>query len=206
MTIVWKRKHIRSSRLKLVGIRVVLKFFCIILRKTPVPESLFDEVGDLKACIYTKKRLWNRCSLVIFTEFLCKPFFTELIQWLFLKTSWLLLKIESCLILIYVLTKFACFQGNMNLISSNKRIHLQIWFQTVGLYWEARSYCNDFWVKLARGKVIFSWRRKGAICREKMFPLFRQLNGIIEIALFLPDLSQAFPVFYFRYCIIFSSS
>ena len=184
MIIVWKRKHIGSSRLKLFVIKGVLKFFCIILRKTPVSESLLDKVGDLKACIYTKKRLRNRCSLVIFTEFLCKPFFTELIQWLFLKTSWLLLKIESCLSLIYVLTKFACFQGNMNLISSNKRIHLQIWFQTVGLYWEARSYCNDFWVKLARGKVIFSWR-KGAMCRKKMFPLFRQFNRIIEIALFL---------------------
>lgn len=172
MIIVWKRKHIRSSRLKLVGIRVVLKFFCIILRKTPVPESLFDEVGDLKACIYTKKRLWNRCSLVIFTEFLCKPFFTELIQWLFLKTSWLLLKIESCLILIYVLTKFACFQGNMNLISSNKRIHLQIWFQTVGLYWEARSYCNDFWVSWPGGRWFLAEGGKEQFVGKKCFHYF----------------------------------
>ena len=182
MLIVWKRKHIRNSRPELFGIRGVFK----ILRKTLCRSHFLRKLEALRPAFILKRDSETGVLLWFLRNFCVNFFLQNSFNGCFRKHILITSESESWLIRIYVLTKFACFQVNMNLIISNKRIHLQIFFQTVGLYWEARSYCNDFWVKLARGKVIFNWKRKGAMCRKKRFPLFYQLNTIIEIAVFFP--------------------
>ena len=57
-------------------------------RKTSVPESLFNEVADLRpATLLKKKRLKHRCFPVNFAKFLRTPFLTEQLQWLLLNIS-----------------------------------------------------------------------------------------------------------------------
>ena len=46
-----------------------------IHRKTPMLESLFNNVADLKACGFIKKRLQHRCFLVNIPRFLRTAFF-----------------------------------------------------------------------------------------------------------------------------------
>ena len=47
-----------------------LGFFCNIHRKTPVSESVFNKVADLKACNLIEKRLQYRCFPVNIEKFL----------------------------------------------------------------------------------------------------------------------------------------
>ena len=62
----------------------VLTNFTKIHRKTPVPESLFNEVAGLRSATLLKKRLWHRCFPVNFAKFLRTPFIIEHVWWLFL--------------------------------------------------------------------------------------------------------------------------
>ena len=57
----------------------VLKNFGEFHRKTPVPESLFNKVADLRPIPATllEKRLWHRCFPVDFAKFLRTPFSKE---------------------------------------------------------------------------------------------------------------------------------
>ena len=56
-----------------------------IHRKSPVPESLFNEVADHRTETWLKKRLWHRYFPVNFAKFLRKPFLTERLLWLLRK-------------------------------------------------------------------------------------------------------------------------
>ena len=47
--------------------------FCKILKKTPVPEPLFNKVAGLRLAILLKKRLWHSCFHVNFAKFLRTP-------------------------------------------------------------------------------------------------------------------------------------
>ena len=46
-------------------------------KKTPVLESLFNKVGDLKACNFVKKSHQQSCFPVNIAKFLRTAFFTE---------------------------------------------------------------------------------------------------------------------------------
>ena len=54
-----------------------LKKFRKFHSKTPVLESVFDEIAGLKACNFAKKKLQHRRYLVKFAKFLKTLFFTE---------------------------------------------------------------------------------------------------------------------------------
>ena len=56
-----------------------------IHRKTPVSESLFNEVA--RSSTLSKIRLLHRCFLMIFAKFLRTAFFIEYLRWLLLYNS-----------------------------------------------------------------------------------------------------------------------
>ena len=60
----------------------VLKDF---YRKTPVLESLFNKLAELKACNFIKKRLQHRCFPVKFAKFLRTPILKNICGRLLLK-------------------------------------------------------------------------------------------------------------------------
>ena len=64
--------------------KVVLKKFHKIHRKTPVPESLFNEVAGLMNIFLLKKSLRRRCFPLNFAKILRTPFYTEHLCWLLL--------------------------------------------------------------------------------------------------------------------------
>ena len=49
-----------------------------------MPESLFNEVADLRPATLLKQRLWHRCFPVNFEKFLKTAFLTEHLWWLLL--------------------------------------------------------------------------------------------------------------------------
>ena len=67
-----RRLRCRSSRPE-----VFCKKFHKIDRKTPVPQSLFNKIADLRLATLLKERLWHRCFPVNFVKFLRTPFFIE---------------------------------------------------------------------------------------------------------------------------------
>ena len=69
----------RSSHLRCSMKKLFLKF-CNIYRKTPVLESLFDEVAGLKTCNFIKKRLQHRCFSVNILKFLRTPILKNICQ------------------------------------------------------------------------------------------------------------------------------
>ena len=52
--------------------------------KTPVSESLFNNVAGFKACKFIKKRLQHRCFPVNIANILRTSFSIEYLQWLLL--------------------------------------------------------------------------------------------------------------------------
>ena len=60
------------------------KKFRNIHRKTPVLESLFNKVAELKACKFIKKKLQRRCFPVNIAKFLRAPILKNTWEWLFL--------------------------------------------------------------------------------------------------------------------------
>ena len=71
------------------------KKFRNIRRKTPVLESLFNEVAGLKARIFIEKRLQHRCFPVKFSRFLRTCFFIEHLRLLLPKRRAQMLKYPS---------------------------------------------------------------------------------------------------------------
>ena len=58
-------------------------------RKTPVLESLFNNATDLKVCNFIRKRLHQRCFLVVnIVKIFKNIFFIEHLWWLLLKMSY----------------------------------------------------------------------------------------------------------------------
>ena len=55
-----------------------------IYRKTPVLESIFNKVTDLRLAALFKKRLWHRCFPANFVKFSRTPFSIEHLRWLLL--------------------------------------------------------------------------------------------------------------------------
>ena len=70
----------RSSRSQMSFKISVLKNFAIFTWKTPVLESLFNNVAGLQTCNFIKKRLQRRCFSVNIVKFLRTAFFVEQLQ------------------------------------------------------------------------------------------------------------------------------
>ena len=68
------------------------KRFCNIHRKTPVLESLFNNVPGLKVCNFIRKRLHHRCFLVVNIAKFLGTAFIEHLWWLLLKMGDFLFK------------------------------------------------------------------------------------------------------------------
>ena len=75
----------RSSRPEVFFTKGVLKDFAKLTGKCLCQSLFFNKVADLRSVTLLQKRLWHRCFPVDFAKFLRTPFFTEPLQWLFLK-------------------------------------------------------------------------------------------------------------------------
>ena len=81
-----KKKQTRSSRSQMFFKIRGLKNF-LLFTKTPVLESLFDNVAGLMACNVIKKRLQHRCFPVNITKFIRTSFLLNISGGCFWQTS-----------------------------------------------------------------------------------------------------------------------
>ena len=63
------------------------EIFCKFHKITPVLESLFNKVADLKACKFIKNRLQHRCFPVKFAKFLRTPILKNIYERLLVNTE-----------------------------------------------------------------------------------------------------------------------
>ena len=79
--------NVRSSRLKVVCEKNVLRNFAEFKGKHLCQSLFFNKVASLRPPTLLKKRLWHRCFPVNFAKFLRTPFLTEHFHWVLLKSS-----------------------------------------------------------------------------------------------------------------------
>ena len=130
---------------------------CIIHRKTPVLESLFDKVAVLQPINFIKKRLQHRCFPVNIEKFLKTSILKNICKWLLLLQSSYHRKITIC---------------NIVLISSVRaKIAQETYLCNVQTTFHGEIIYNFAWIYLGRSN------HPDVFCKKSVLRIITTLTG-----------------------------